>query len=156
MPGTGIRLAGQALMDDRDIRIRNHVYRRFVELGRAPTFAELQDELGDVQTALHRLHDDHAIVLEPDGTEIRMANPFSAVPTPHRVEAGGRSWYGNCAWDAFGIPAALQVDGHVSTTCPDCGEPIEIEIRGKRPVPDDYVFHVAVPAAHWWDDIVFT
>jgi len=106
-------------MDEGDIRIRNHVYLRFVELGRAPTFAELRDELGDVQTALHRLHDDHAIVLEPDGTEIRMANPFSAVPTPYRVEAGGRSWYGNCAWDAFGIPAALQVDGHVSSTCPD-------------------------------------
>jgi len=95
-------------------------------------------------------------VLEPDGTAIRMANPFSAVPTPYRVDAGGRSWYGNCAWDAFRIPAALQVDGHVSSTCPDCGDPIEIDIRNKRPVPDEHVFHVAVPASHWWDDIVFT
>jgi hypothetical protein len=95
-------------------------------------------------------------VLEPDRAEIRMANPFSAVPTPHRVQAGGRSWFGNCAWDAFGIPAALHVDGHVSSTCPDCGEPIEIEIRNERPIPDEHVFHVAVPAAHWWDDIVFT
>jgi hypothetical protein len=144
-------------MDDGDIRIRNHVYRRFVELGRAPAFAELRDELGDdVQTALGRLHDAHAIVLEPDGTEIRMANPFSAVPTPYRVEAAGRSWYGNCAWDAFGIPAALHVDGHVSSACPDCGDSIEIEIRNERPVSDEHVFHVAVPAAQWWDDIVFT
>ena len=85
-----------------------------------------------------------------------MANPFSAVPTPHRIEADGRSWYGNCAWDAFGIPAALHVDGHVSSTCLDCGETIEIEIRNEHPIPDTYVFHVAVPAAHWWDDIVFT
>jgi hypothetical protein len=144
-------------MDDRDLRIRNDVYRRFVELGRAPKLAELKDELGDdVEPALRRLHDAHALVLEPDRTEIRMANPFSAVPTPHRVEAGGRSWYGNCAWDAFGIPAALHVDGHVSSACPDCGEPIEIDIRDGRPVPDEHVFHVAVPAAHWWDDIVFT
>ena len=95
-------------------------------------------------------------MLEPDRTEIRMANPFSAVPTPHRVKAGSRSWYGNCAWDAFGIPAALGVDGHGSTTCPDCREAIEIDIRDGRPLPDDYVFHVVVPAAHWWDDIVFT
>jgi len=117
-------------MDDGDVRIRNHVYRRFVELGRAPTFAELREELGDeVQAALGRLHAAHALVLEPDGTEIRMANPFSAVPTPYRVEAGGRSWYGNCAWDAFGIPAALHVDGHVSSACLDCGEQIEIECR---------------------------
>jgi hypothetical protein len=33
-----------------------------------------------------------------------MLNPFSAVETPHRVEAGGRSWFANCAWDALGIP----------------------------------------------------
>jgi hypothetical protein len=144
-------------MDDRDVQIRNHIYRRFVELGRAPTFTELKDELGDgVEPALLRLHAAHALVLEPDGAEIRMANPFSAVPTPHRVEAGGRSWYGNCAWDAFGIPAALHVDGHVSSACPDCGEPIEIDIRDEHAVPDEHVFHVAVPAAHWWDDIVFT
>ena len=144
-------------MDDRDIQIRNHVYRRFVELGRAPTLAELKDELGDkVEPALFRLHAAHALVLEPDGAEIRMANPFSAVPTLHRVEAGGRSWYGNCAWDAFGIPAALHVEGHVSSACPDCGEPIEIDIRDEHAVPDEHVFHVPVPAAHWWDDIVFT
>ena len=144
-------------MDDRDVQIRNHIYRRFVELGRAPTFAELKDELGnEVEPALRRLHAAHALVLEADGAEIRMANPFSAVPTPHRVEAGGRSWYGNCAWDAFGIPAALDVDGRVSSVCPDCGEPIEIDIRAEHAVPDEHVFHVAVPAAHWWDDIVFT
>ena len=144
-------------MDDHDRWIRNLVYRRFVELGRAPTLAELTDDLGgDAEPALQRLHGAHVLVLEPDRAEIRMAKPFSAVPTPHRVEAGGRWWYGNCAWDAFGIPAALHVDGHVSSSCPDCGEPIEIEIRGERPIPDEHVFHVAVPAAHWWDDIVFT
>ena len=155
-PGTRTSLAGP-LMDDHDRWIRNLVYRRFIELGRAPTLAELKDDLGgDAEPALRRLHDEHALVLEQDEAEIRMANPFSAVPTPHRVEAGGRSWYGNCAWDAFGIPAALHVDGHVSSTCLDCGETIEIEIRNERPIPDTYVFHVAVPAAHWWDDIVFT
>jgi hypothetical protein len=144
-------------MTERDLEVRNHVYRRLVELGRVPTLAELTEELGDgAGPALNRLHDAHALVLEPDRTEIRMANPFSAVPTPHRVEAAGRSWYGNCAWDAFGIPAALHVDGHVSSTCPDCGESIEIDIRGGRPSPDEHVFHVAVAAAHWWDDIVFT
>ena len=144
-------------MDERDIQIRNHVYRRLVELGRAPKLTELRDELGaDVEPAMRRLDEAHAVVLEPDRTEIRMANPFSAVPTPYQVEAGGRSWYGNCAWDAFGIPAALHVDGHVSSVCPDCDESIEIEIRGRKPVPDEHVFHVLVPAAHWWDDIVFT
>jgi hypothetical protein len=137
-------------MDEHDLQLRNRVYRSFVELGRAPTRAELGDDEG-----LRRLHDAHALVLDAESGEIRMANPFSAVPTPYRVEASGRSWYANCAWDAFGIPAALQVEGHLSTECGDCGEPIEIVLRG-GPEPADHVFHVVVPAAHWWDDIVFT
>jgi hypothetical protein len=135
-----------------DLELRNLVYRRFVELGRAPTL----DELGTTEAALRRLHDAHMIVLEPDSPKIRMANPFSAVPTDYRVEADGRSWFANCAWDAFGIPIALGVDGHVSTTCPDCGEPIEIDLVGGRPKPAAAVFHVLVPARSWWDDIVFT
>ena len=136
-----------------DLDLRNRTYAEFVRLGRAPRAEELGPR-DDVLAGWRRLHDAHALVL--DGDEIRMANPFSAVPTPYRVEANGRSWYGNCAWDAFGIPAALHVDGHVSSACPDCGEAIEIDIRDERPVPNDYVFHIAVPAAHWWDDIVFT
>ncbi len=135
-----------------DLALRNLVYRRFVELGRAPTM----DELGTTEAALRRLHDEHMLVLEPDRPEIRMANPFSAVPTPFRVEADGRSWFGNCAWDAFGIPAALHVDGHISTSCADCGEAIEIDVVGGRPEPDRDVVHLLVPARRWWDDIVFT
>ena len=54
-------------MDDHDRWIRNLVYRRFIELGRAPTLAELKDALGgDAEPALRRLHDEHALVLEPD------------------------------------------------------------------------------------------
>jgi hypothetical protein len=158
-PGTGTPpgRTRRRLINDHDLQVRNHVYRRFVELGRAPTLAELADELGpDVEPALRRLHDAHALVLESDRPEIRMANPFSAVPTPYRVEAGGRSWYANCAWDAFGIPAVLHVDGHISSACPDCGEPIEIDVRDRRAVPDEHVFHVVVPAERWWADIVFT
>jgi len=137
-------------MDEHDLELRNWVYRTFVELGRAPTRKELSDDDG-----LRRLHDAHALVLDADSGEIRMANPFSAVPTPYRVEAAGGSWFANCAWDAFGIPAALHVEGRVSTECGDCGEPIEIDVGGE-PEPAGYVFHVAVPAAQWWDDIVFT
>ena len=95
-------------------------------------------------------------MLEPDATRILMAHPFSAVPTPYRVEAAGRSWYANCAWDAFGICAALHVDGRVETACADCGEPIAVEVRAERPDDESLVFHCLVPAAHWWDDVEFT
>jgi hypothetical protein len=135
-----------------DLPLRNLVYRRFVELGRAPTMAEL----ATTEEALGRLHERRLVVLEPDRPEIRMAIPFSAVPTPYRVEAGGRSWFANCAWDAYGILAALGVDGHISSSCPDCGEPIEIDVVDRQPEPADDVFHVLVPAQSWWEDIVFT
>ena len=135
-----------------DLELRNLVYERFVELGRAPTM----EELGTTEAALRRLHEAHMLVLEPDRPEIRMVIPFSAVPTPYRVEAARRSWFANCAWDSFGILAALDVDGHISSSCSDCGEPIEIDVADRRPEPADDVFHVLVPARSWWDDIVFT
>jgi hypothetical protein len=91
-------------MDARDLDLRNLTYRRFVELGRAPTLEELGAR-EEVLASWRRLHDQHALVL--DGEAIRMANPFSGVPTPYRVLAGGRWWYANCGWDAFGICAAL-------------------------------------------------
>ena len=146
-------------MDAADLELRNITYRHFVELGGAPradaVARALDVDVGSVRLGWRRLHDAHAIVLDAAG-ELRMANPFSAVPTPHRVEAAGRSWYANCAWDAFGICAALHVDGRIETTCPDCGEPISVGVRDGRPDDEDLVFHSLVDAAHWWDDIAFT
>jgi Alkylmercury lyase len=147
-------------MDAADLGIRNATYGLVASLGRVPTAAEVADAHGatvdEIEASWRRLHDAHALVLDPDTGAIRMANPFSAVPTPYRVEAAGRSWFGNCAWDAFGICAALGVDGRIETECADCGEPIAVEVRDRRPDDESLVFHCLVPAAHWWDDIVFT
>lgn len=146
-------------MDERDLLVRNETYRLFVDLGRAPIAAEVAGAVGgtgdEVAAAWRRLHDAHALVLD-EGGALRMANPFSAVPTPYRVEAAGRSWWANCAWDAFGICAALHVDGRVDTECRDCGEAIRVAVRDLRPDDESLVFHCLVPAAHWWDDIVHT
>ena len=146
-------------MDVADLELRNVTYRLFVELGGAPSAdavaRALDVDIDSVRLGWQRLHDEHALVLDEVG-ELRMANPFSAVPTPHRVEAAGRSWYANCAWDAFGICAALHVDGRIETTCPDCGEPLTVHVRDGRPDDESLVFHSLVDAGHWWDDIVFT
>ena len=102
-----------------------------------------------------RLHAAHALVLDGAGREIRMANPFSAVPTAYRVHAAGRRWYANCAWDAFGICAALHVDGRIESSCPDCGEPLAVGVTAGAPDDASLLFHCLVPARLWWDDIVF-
>ena len=143
-------------MDESDLRLRNLTYGLFVELGRAPTAEETGLAAGaDVTEGWRRLHDAHALVLDGAG-EIRMANPFSAVPTPYRINARGRWWYGNCAWDAFGICAALDTDGRIETNCADCGDELAFDVRAGRPHDQSLVFHCLVPAAHWWDDIVHT
>jgi len=147
-------------MDEADLEIRNLTYRLFAERASAPTVGDVVLESRfsevEVETAWRRLHDAHALVLEPGRPELLMANPFSAVPTVHRVQAEGRWWFANCAWDAFGICAAFGVDGRIETLCPDCSETLVIGIRDGRPDRDDVVFHCLVPARRWWDDIVFT
>ena len=145
---------------NRDLELRAVTYGLFVELGRAPTCAEVATAAhlaeDDVLDGWRRLHDAHALVLNPATAELRMANPFSAVPTSFRVHADDRWWYANCAWDAFGICAALGSDGRIESSCPDCGEPLAIDVRDERPDDTSLLFHCLVPAAHWWDDIVFT
>lgn len=146
-------------MDAADLALRNATYRLFVELGRAPSRAEVAAATGlDEEAVLagwRRLHDVRAVVLDGAG-DLRMANPFSAVPTSFTVDAAGRRWFGNCGWDAFGIGAALHVDCTIHTVCPDCSEPIDIYVRDGRPAASDAVFHILVPAASWWNDIGFT
>jgi Alkylmercury lyase len=143
-----------------DLLVRNETYRLFAALGRAPTADEVAEAAGaaaqEVAAAWRRLHDAHALVLDPATGEILMAHPFSAVPTAYRVRAEARWWYANCAWDAFGVCAALHADGTVETACPDCGEAIRIEVRDGRPDDETLLFHCLVPAARWWEDIVFT
>ena len=140
--------------------LRNPTYRMFVEAGRAPTASAVAAAIGatvdDVLQGWARLHDAHALVLQADGREIRMANPFSAVPTAHRVLADGRWWYANCAWDAFGVCAALHADGIIESSCADCGDPIRITVQDMQPDDPTLLFHCLVPARRWWDDIVFT
>jgi hypothetical protein len=81
-------------------------------------------------------------VLDGDGT-IAMAHPFAAPGGACRVDAGGRTWWGNCAWDGLGIVAALGLrDARVVAQ--------GVEAAGGA------VFHVAVPARAWWDDIAHT
>ena len=76
-------------------RVRHAIYRTFADGGvprAAALSTQLQLPVEDIKLAYQRLHDAHAIVLDHRTTEVWMALPFSAVPTPHRVTSGGRSW----------------------------------------------------------------
>ena len=142
-----------------DGRVRHAIYKTFAE-GGIPLSATLAHQLhltqDDVRTAMERLHAAHAIVLDARTREVWMALPFSAVPTPFLVEGGGRSWFANCAWDAFGIPLLLGVDAVITTACQDCDGPIVYRVEGGRLADAHGVVHFAVPAVKRWDNIGFT
>jgi hypothetical protein len=148
-----------AQMSELDNEVRIEVYRFFVAEGRPPVPAELALNLSipshEVESSLRRLADAHVVVLAPGTPYIWMANPLSALPSPYKVSAAGRDWWGICIWDSLGILAMLGGNGTVSSLCPDCGEDLQIRIVGGQLEPSDYIVHYAVPAAHWWDDIGF-
>ena len=82
-----------------DSGVRLHVYRHFIETGGPPTAAETAAAVGcttkEAQRSYRRLHERHVLVLAPGTCEIRMAMPFSGVPTPFRVTVDERSWWAN-------------------------------------------------------------
>ena len=145
---------------DLDVRVKLSVYRALADGGRAPRRAEVAVALGvtddEVRAAFERLSARRLLVLAPDTGEIVMAPPFSAVPTPFRVRSGGTEWFANCIWDALGIPAALHRDVEVEASCACCGQRMDFAVRGGPPPPATGVGHFAVPAARWWEDIVYT
>ena len=144
--------------------LRTTVYATFASEGRAPSVAELArrcgvDE-GVVRNGLRRLDADHALVLARDGDAIRMAHPFTSAPMAFVVTpADGyddRRWWGGCAWDSFGISAALDIDIRIDTECPECGGVLSVLAGPSAPPPGGLAVWFPTPAARWWDDVVAT
>jgi len=136
------------------------VYRHFATTGAAPTTQDIAGTLGktpnEIREAYGQLRTNRVLLLESDGVTIRMAPPFSGVPTQHRVIVGDVEYFANCAWDALGIPAALHTPGTVHSRCEQTMEPLELEVGLNGPGPSSWIFHSLVPAAKWWNDLVFT
>src|SRR5437773_10779812 len=104
-----------------DTRIKLAVYRGAAERGVLPRAEEVASDVSvtvqDVRDSYVRLAQQRLLLLEPDGLTIRMAPPFSGVPTDHLVRSGGIAYFANCAWDALGIPAALHQPADVESRC---------------------------------------
>jgi hypothetical protein len=145
---------------DLETRVKLFIYETIAQTTKAPAIGEVATALGihvpEAEAAFRGLSGKRLLVLERDTLQIRMAPPFSAIATPFRVVVKDKSYSANCAWDALGIAAALHGDAHVYASCGDCDEPISLEVRDGSPVTLDWVAHFAVPAAHWWDDIIYT
>jgi len=142
-----------------DALARLQVLEHLVRTSRAPAVSQVAAELGvtdrETAEAFDRLEKVHAFVLEEGTRRIEMAPPFSAVETSHVVSDGEREWFSSCAWEALGLLPLLGCDGTIRSVCPDCEAQIDLVVKGKE-TTGDVIFHIAVPAKHWWADIRFT
>jgi len=146
---------------DFDTSVKLNIYEMVARTARIPTSIDVALGIGssmaDVEQAFLRLSEKRLLVLEPGSpSRIRMAPPFSGIETQHRVKIDDKVYFANCAWDAFGIAAALNRDADIESTCADCDEMLTFQIRDGKPLLEKCVVHFAVPAAQWWQDIVYT
>ena len=143
-----------------DWTVRSFVYRYILEHERPPTIVETASGLGiepdRARAAYHRLDRRHALFLDPGSDTVRMAHPFSGLPTPFRVHANGHAYWANCAWDMLGIPAALHADAAIDAVYAEDGQPARLAVEGDRVRGHGEVVHFPVPFRAWYDDLVFT
>lgn len=146
---------------DFDTKVKLKVYEMTAQNASIPNSSEIAAELGvsqdHVEEVFERLYAKRLLVPEPgDLSRIRMAPPFSGIETSFQVEVEDRTYYANCVWDAFGILAALHKNGTVHAVDGFTREPLRLSIQNGQPSASAYLAHFAVPAAQWWDDIVYT
>jgi len=141
-----------------DTSLRLFIYRHVIAKCRAPSIAEMAKRFKSrkhVDAALLRLCASHAFVLQENG-ELWRAAPFSVVPTAFPVKVGNRSYYGNCIWDALGIPAMLGQNARIDASCGCCNLQMLLKVENGRLLGSKGLIHIAVPARDWYKDIVFT
>jgi hypothetical protein len=145
---------------DFDNSVKLALYGITAESGRIPGIDAVVARVAAIPAAVKeaylRLRARRLLWLEADGVTVRMAPPFSGVPSQHRVVVDGIEYYANCAWDALGIPAALHRPGLVRSRCEQSLAPLDLHVGLEGPEPSRWLFHCLVPAAKWWDDLVFT
>jgi hypothetical protein len=152
-------------------QIRHFIYQHFAETTHPPsvdvTAAHFNISTEEAVEYYKELHNRHALFLEPQTLTIRMAWPFSGVPTDFKVHADGKTYYANCAWDMLGIPAALHSDAVIEATCTESNEKVKLEIKdgniaqaavlgGGDAASSELLVHFPLPFSRWYDDLVFT
>ncbi len=98
------------IISEFDLQVRYQIYHFFVNHCVAPSYQQIANSLNaeneNVRVSFHKLHERHMIFLERNSDSIRMANPFSAIPTKFKVISGNKQWWANCAWDSL-VPYEL-------------------------------------------------
>jgi alkylmercury lyase-like protein len=140
--------------------VRVFVYQHFAETTKPPHLEETASHFAlthsEAASAYEELHRRHAFFLKPGTQDILMANPFSGMDTPFKVYANEKTYFVNCAWDSFGIPAALHVDAVIEASCAQSGVPIQLSVIDQQVKDSDVLVHFLLPFRDWYNDLTFT
>ena len=150
-------------MDNNDLllwHIRHFVYDHFADTTLPPsvdiTAAHFNISTEEASSLYQELHNRHAFFLEPETSTIRMASPFSGIPTDFRVHANGKMYFASCAWEMLGIPAALHTDAIIDAVCTESNDSVQLEVQDGKVTNSELLVHFPFPFARWYDDLVFT
>jgi len=141
-------------------QIRHFVYTYFADTTLPPsiddTAAHFNISTEEASEYYKELNSRHAFFLEPNTVSIRMAWPFSAVPTDFKVHINDKTYYANCAWDMLGVSITLHTDAVIEAVCTESNESVQLEVKDGQISHNDLLIHFPIPFAHWYDDLVFT
>ena len=141
-------------------QIRHFVYQHFADTTHSPsvdvTAAHFNITKEEATEYYKELHSRHAFFLDLETLTVRMANPFSGIPTDFKVHANGKTYYANCAWDMLGISAALHADAVIEAVCTESNELVNLEVKDGKVTNSELLVHFPLPFSLWYDDLVFT
>ncbi len=141
-----------------DQDLRGLLTRMIAERGHAPPLAELAEaarlDEAEIERSLRRLHDAHALLLHPNRCEPWAVHPFALSAGSCWVETPTGGYWANCLYCALGIAAALRSDARIVTRLGGEGETRYFRVENGGLVDRDGVFHLSIPVARWWDNVI--
>jgi hypothetical protein len=146
------------MLDRQDEQVRGCLTLEIARLGHAPSLAHLAEacgkSVGETESALHRLHAAHALLLHPGKAVPWVVHPFALSPGGCWVETPGHGYWANCVYCAFGIAAALRCDAVITTRYGGEAETAQFRIAAGRIVESEAVFHLSTPVRDWWGNVI--
>jgi alkylmercury lyase len=117
-------------------RLHQAILRHFLDSGGPPVRGWLDSAAGrvglDPDAACADLAAADLVHLDQART-VRVAYPFSGVPTGHVVRlAGAPPVWSMCAVDALGIPQMADREGVITAADPYTGDPVSVQYAGRR------------------------
>ncbi len=148
-------------LDPREVQVRQHITRHFVQYGHAPMRARLAETLGvgedEIGALLESLAAKRGLVLHPHNGEVWIAHPFSNAPAGVWIHAeDGRGWWAPCIWCGLGVAALVKEPVMLSARIGGEEEFVSIRAREGQIEPGHLVVHMPTPMFSLWHNVVYS